>query len=206
MSSYSSVFISIPPSDYISIFYPLLSVCLSLIQCRQIHIPPSQPLTLFYPFPSSLSTSFSLWPTKVRSHHVFPIMLSSHPAVRRWTPGRRYKGHDLQGPFANKKKKKKTLNERSVFQHSSPVLHCRFHPSKFWLRNMATKRRCGPFFCQVAKVPNFSSTRDEKAAIKPVSVFSMCVLLTCLDESDREIQMREEVGAVKAQGCGVDTL
>lgn len=62
------------------------------------------------------------------------------------------------------------------------------------------------FFCQVAKVPNFSSTRDEKAAIKPVSVFSMCVLLTCLDESDREIQMREEVGAVKAQGCGVDTL
>lgn len=55
-------------------------------------------------------------------------------------------------------------------------------------------------------MPNFSSTRDEKAAIKPVSVFSMCVLLTCLDESDREIQMREEVGAVKAQGCGVDTL
>lgn len=175
MSSYSSVFISIPPSDYISIFYPLLSVCLSLIQCRQILIPPSQPLTLFYPFPSSLSLSFSLWPTKVRSHHVFPIMLSSHPAVRRWTPGRRYKGHDLQGPFANKKKKKKTLNERSVFQHSSPVLHCRFHPSKFWLRNMATKRRCGPFFlsgCKSAKL--FFHERRESCNKAGVGFLHVC--------------------------------
>lgn len=62
---------------------------------------PSFSFALFLPL------FLPLWPTKVRAHHVFPIMLSSHPAVRRWTPGRRYKGHDLQGPFATKKERKK---------------------------------------------------------------------------------------------------
>lgn len=78
MSSYSSVFISLSLSDYISIFYPLLSLCLSLIQSRQLLLPPSQPLTLFCPFSSSRSLSDPLnWE---------PIMFfpSCSPPTLRW--------------------------------------------------------------------------------------------------------------------------
>lgn len=53
-------------------------------------------------------------------------MLSSHYVVKQWTPNRRYKAHDLQGPFKNKKGEKKE-NERSVFQLSSLGLHCSSH-------------------------------------------------------------------------------
>lgn len=74
----------------------------------------------------------SLWPTKARPRHVFPIMLSSHPVVRQWTPSRRYKGFDLLSPFAAEKKKK-TLDEGSVFQHSSYLCQCRFYFSAFIL-------------------------------------------------------------------------
>lgn len=190
---------------YFNILPPAVCVSLSSSVDRSSYLLHSPSLS-FTPFlPPCLSLSLSD-PLKWDPIMFFP---SCSPPTLRWggePPAGGIKDMIYRAPSQTKKKRKKTLNERSVFQHSSPVLHCRFHPSKFWLRNMATKRRCGPFFCQVAKVPNFSSTRDEKAAIKPVSVFSMCVLLTCLDESDREIQMREEVGAVKAQGCGVDTL
>lgn len=125
----------------------------------------------------------SLWPTKVISHHVFPIMLSSHPAVRRWTPGRRYKGHDLQGPFATKKgkRKKKTLNERSVFQHSSLVLQCRFHSSKFWLEIWRSGHdMVWSNFVRLQKCQNLLP-QEKKTVIKPGLVFPMCVLLTCLN-------------------------
>lgn len=155
MSSYSSLFICLSLSDHISIL-PQLSLCLSLIQCRQLLLPPSQTLTLFCPSSSSLCLSLSD-PLKWDPIMFFP---SCSPPTLRWggePPAGGIKDMIYRAPSQTKKRKrkKKTLNERSVFQHSSFVLQCRFHSSKFWLEIWQSGRdTCGLIFVRLQKRQN----------------------------------------------------
>lgn len=137
--------------DKISIFYPLLPFYYFLIHFRQLLLSPLQ---LLIPFSHLLSFSLSN-PLKWDCIMFFPSCSSSIPTAKQWSLGRRFKGHDLQGPFTNEKKKE---NERSVYSLIDNSVTAGFILQTLtW--NVSIQPRHGIIiFCQGANMPKCVST------------------------------------------------
>lgn len=162
---FSCLFFSFSVWLYLNILPPTVSVSPSLIQCRQLLLH-----SLLFSFIPSLPLCLSD-PLKWDPIMFFPSCSPPTLAVRRWTPGRRYKGHDLQGLFANKKREKdrKNINERSVFQHSSLVgFTCQSFDLKY---GTPATTQCGPILTSCRSAKMCFSQWKKNFLIKLVSVF-----------------------------------
>lgn len=128
----------------------------------------------------SSSQCLSLWPTKVKSHHVFP---SCSPPTMRWSsepPTGGIKHMIYRAPSKTKKGEKKE-KERSVFQLGSLGLQCSSHTSSL-TRNVKNVK-IGPHneMCWVANSSNLTKMTENVLIVRIIIKINinMCTLLHC---------------------------